>query len=342
MHVFAFYCQGDIQANPEFPRDDSGTSDHTVDMVASSSSCDTVASSPDFNFASTVETTGQGVGRGETETAVTSTTSVRDGDDGDLTLVACDGCQAEVEQETCRQLQTLDADGSRAALNSVDGGCAEVIGENQNISISSPSHGLLIPVTENDPLGVFSCAARSGEAVVSSGDCAKPEEDVLGARLKFADVHPFGLNRAPASTAESANGTTSAAAATEDQVSSLESVQTVVSSRKSKSSHRGEIFGSVVRSAATKLFSTYKDLKKSISTQGARPDSESLGSSDDLDGDPGASTGGTISPEVRDADRVNNEENIAGAAAGADGDHAEMTPPKSRLRVPGLYAPLGI
>lgn len=360
---------------------DSGTSsDHIVGTITSSLSCETVASSP-LDLAVNSNEMGSErqdlyVERKKNDCTGSLSTDGLDCS-GNVTLMASDNeGLTQVEEEETEEEKPgnyWSANDSRVFEVSTRGGSSRAL--DSSLDLSSPDdpnaeverngegdgdeswnacavQNLLIPVTENDPLGVFN--RPLGNPPPTNANVSQSNDDnaivVSGQRPLLSDVRLFaGTEAMEGENKSGRNGVILCeevgrpSSEVEPSQSISVSEESIVAIRRPKSSSsRGEMFGSVMRTAATRLFSKYNDIKKSIVTQGTKIDSGSLSSINSLGSlDPTITNSpSTAASESSDGDRASSDDREStGVATGYDS--VVMTPPKSRLRVPGLYAPLG-
>ena len=357
------------------------SSDHVVGMVTSSSSCETVASSSSpLDVTTAVNSNEMGSERQDVCFKRKEGSLSTDGGpdcSGNVTLVASDSDGlSQVEEEGEEEGEKRgggnywSSNESRVSTH-VDGSSRLMV--DSSLDLSSPDEPnadgggesswnvgplqkILIPVTENDPLGVFTPPPPIANPPPSDTNVTRSSDNdngpiVSGQWSLLSDTRLFvegdcsksaGLNgmilrdsrRRPSSEVEPS-----------PSVGVVSEESTVAVRRPKSSSSRGEMFGSVMRTA-TRLFSRYNDLRKSITTQGSKVDSGSLNSINSVGSlDPtianSSSTGASESSDGDHASSDDREGSVPGGTGYGSVVVVQTPPPKSRLRVPGLYAPLG-
>ena len=225
---------------------------------------------------------------------------------------------------------------------------SELIDMMSSQTLTSPVHSVRVPVTENDPLGLFNL-----NSAVSINASIQPEQ--LQTNARNAD-HLAGMlfertvennkcseefsrsqenldSTASSPVSSIANGDVATETLEKDDIDDAADTP-----KKHAPGTRGEMFGSALRFVGTKLASKYREVvRQSI---GVKSNSGSLSSVNSAGIETSVTDNVSLSHETERATYSVHDGEVAVDVI-VEVQDAVVTPSRSRLKVPGLYAPLG-
>ena len=215
-------------------------------------------------------------------------------------------------------------------------------------TLTSPVHSVRVPVTENDPLGLFNL-----NSAVSISASMQPEQlqtnawnaDQLAGMLfertvennkcseEFSRSQENLDSTASSPVSSVANGDIATETSEKDEIGDAADTP-----KKHAPGTRGEMFGSALRFVGTKLASKYREVvRQSI---GVKSNSGSLSSVNSAGVETSVADNVSLSHETERATYSVHDGEVAVDVV-VEVQDAVVTPSRSRLKVPGLYAPLG-